>query len=240
MKIITLSLLGFALAAMLGVPPTLAQHMPGHNMPGHSMPAPAMPQGSGHAGHGAPSTQAMSPVAKAFAEANAKMMRDMTISLTGNADVDFARGMIPHHQGAIDMAEIVLRFGKDPAVRKLANEIIAAQKKEIAQMQAWLAKNGSQLAMGDSTAVTKAFAEVNARMHKDMTMTFSDNADVDFMKGMVPHHIGAVDMAKVLLQFGRDPELRKLAEDVIRTQNEEIALMNEWLKQNGGAGAHRH
>jgi uncharacterized protein (DUF305 family) len=71
-------------------------------------------------------------------------------------------------------------------------------------------------------------------------MTFSDNADVDFMKGMVPHHIGAVDMAKVLLQFGRDPELRKLAEDVIRTQNEEIALMTEWLKQNGGAGAHRH
>ncbi len=116
------------------------------------------------------------------------------------------------------MAEIVLQFGKDPAVRKLANEIIAAQKKEIAQMQAWLAKNGSQPATGDSAAVTKAFTDVNARMHKDMSMTFSDNADIDFMKGMVPHHVGAVDMAKVLLQFGRDPELRKLAEDVIRTR----------------------
>jgi uncharacterized protein (DUF305 family) len=60
------------------------------------------------------------------------------------------------------------------------------------------------------------------------------------MKGMVPHHIGAVDMAKVLLRFGKDPELRKLAENVVRTQNEEIALMNDWLNKNGDARKHKH
>ena len=70
-------------------------------------------------------------------------------------------------------------------------------------------------------------------MHKDMTMAFTGRADVDFMKGMIPHHEGAVDMAKVLLQFGKDPELRKLADDVIRTQNEEITMMRDWLKKNG-------
>jgi uncharacterized protein (DUF305 family) len=83
-----------------------------------------------------------SPSSKAFSEANAKMHKDMAVPLTGNADVDFVQGMIPHHQGAIDMAKIVLEHGKDPEIRKLAEEVIAAQEGEIAMMKAWLAKNG--------------------------------------------------------------------------------------------------
>jgi uncharacterized protein (DUF305 family) len=83
-----------------------------------------------------------SPSSKAFAEANAKMHKDMAVPLTGNADVDFVQGMIPHHQGAIDMAKIVLEHGKDPEIRKLAEEVIAAQEGEIAMMKEWLAKNG--------------------------------------------------------------------------------------------------
>ncbi len=82
------------------------------------------------------------PSSKAFAEANAKMHTDMAVPLTGNADVDFVQGMIPHHQGAIDMAKIVLEHGKDPEIRKLAEEVIAAQEGEIAMMKAWLAENG--------------------------------------------------------------------------------------------------
>ncbi|MBC2773089.1 DUF305 domain-containing protein [Rhizobium sp. AQ_MP] len=83
-----------------------------------------------------------SPSSKAFQEANAKMHKDMAVPLTGNADADFVRGMIPHHQGAIDMAKIVLEHGKDPEIRKLAEEVIKAQEGEIAMMKAWLAKNG--------------------------------------------------------------------------------------------------
>ena len=58
--------------------------------------------------------------------------------MNGVAEHDFVTMMIPHHQGAIDMAEVELKHGKDPKVRKLAQDIIKAQKREIAQMQAWL------------------------------------------------------------------------------------------------------
>ena len=70
-----------------------------------------------------------------------KMMHDMSVNYTGNADVDFLRGMIPHHQGAIDAAKIELAHGKDPAMRSLAESIIADQEKEIAKMNAWLRTN---------------------------------------------------------------------------------------------------
>jgi len=92
-----------------------------------------------HVSHGIPDKE--SPSTAAYRAANDKMHSGMAIDYTGNADIDFMRGMIPHHQGAIDMARIVLEHGKDPAIRKLASDIIAAQEREIAEMQAWLKKS---------------------------------------------------------------------------------------------------
>lgn len=79
---------------------------------------------------------------QAFAAANAKMHAGMAITYTGKPDVDFVRGMIAHHQGAIDMARVELRYGSDPELKTLAQDIITAQEKEIAEMKAWLARNG--------------------------------------------------------------------------------------------------
>ncbi|MER9421884.1 DUF305 domain-containing protein [Mesorhizobium sp. M0317] len=82
---------------------------------------------------------AQGPSTDGYKAAMDKMHTDMMIEYSGNADVDFVRGMIPHHRGAIDMAKVELANGKDPEIRKLAEDVIAAQEVEIAKMQAWLA-----------------------------------------------------------------------------------------------------
>jgi uncharacterized protein (DUF305 family) len=94
-----------------------------------------------HHGHGAAHAEEPESV-KAYREVNDRMHRDMDISFTGDPDADFVRGMIPHHVGAVGMAEVVLRYGEDPEIRKLAQEIVKAQKEEIEMMRRWLAERG--------------------------------------------------------------------------------------------------
>ncbi len=108
------------LAATLLTTPALAQQaMPGMQMSGG----------------------AASPSTAAYQAAMDTMMKDMHTPYTGDADHDFVTGMLPHHQGAVDMAKVELQYGHDPALKKLARDIIASQTKEITFMHAWLAKH---------------------------------------------------------------------------------------------------
>jgi uncharacterized protein (DUF305 family) len=117
-----------------------------------ALPVAALSQGaphgghSGHSGHAMPAAPAQtgdSQATKAFRDANAKMHRDMDIRFSNDADVDFVRGMIPHHQGAIDMAKVALQHAKDEQIRRWATDIIREQEREIAEMQDWLKKRGA-------------------------------------------------------------------------------------------------
>jgi uncharacterized protein (DUF305 family) len=83
---------------------------------------------------------AATPADKAFAASMKTMMNGMNVKPTGKPD-KFVLMMMPHHQGAIDMAKVELQYGTDPELRQLATDIVAAQEKEIAQMKAWLEKN---------------------------------------------------------------------------------------------------
>ncbi|MFA8386388.1 MAG: DUF305 domain-containing protein [Pelagibaca sp.] len=82
-------------------------------------------------------------------------------------------------------------------------------------------------------ASTQAYIAVNDAMHRDMAITFTGDADVDFLLGMIPHHEGAVAMARVVMEYGADAETRKLAEEIIASQEAEIAWMKARLSALG-------
>ena len=83
-----------------------------------------------------------SDATRAFQQGGEKMMKDMGRPYTGNADKDFVAHMLPHHEGAVHMAEVQLKYGKDPELRKMARDIIKSQKKEVAFMKKWQASHG--------------------------------------------------------------------------------------------------
>ncbi len=88
--------------------------------------------------------QAASPADEALMAAHKTMMDNMHVSMTGNPDVDFVTMMIPHHRGAVDMCKVQLQYGSDAEIKKLCEGVIAAQEKEITQMQDWLKAHAKQ------------------------------------------------------------------------------------------------
>jgi uncharacterized protein (DUF305 family) len=124
-------MLKIILAACLLAVPAMAQpkKAPMAGMPMNGSPAAAPP---------APGS---APSSAAYRAAMEAMMKSMETPYTGNADHDFVTGMLPHHQGAVDMAKIELQYGRDPALKTLARDIIASQTKEQAFMRAWLARH---------------------------------------------------------------------------------------------------
>jgi uncharacterized protein (DUF305 family) len=83
------------------------------------------------------------------------------------------------------------------------------------------------------TASTKDFKDAHMRMMKNMDQPFTGDPDIDFRVHMIPHHPGAVDMAKVALKHAKDPETKKMAQKIVDDQEKEIGEMQAWLKKHG-------
>jgi uncharacterized protein (DUF305 family) len=152
---------------------------------------------------------------------------DDSSGAAGNGtDKAFAEAMIPHHQGAIEMAKIAQQRGESEFVKTLAGEIISAQEREIATLRTELE------ALEDVEAADLGMSHSMTGMDGDTAMLkTADPFDPAFLKMMVPHHEGAIEMAEAQLQKGEDPELRKLAEEIIAAQKREIGEMQEQLQQ---------
>ena len=149
-------------------------------------------------------------------------------------DAMFVNGMIPHHEGAVAMAEIAQERAEHPEIKKLANDIILAQEQEIGTMapiRKTLVKEHGDVQMEGKHGMGMSEEEIGK-------LKTADPFDREFIDMMVPHHQSAVTMAKEELAKGENKTLRKLAEDIIAAQNREIELMQSWRKEwYGSAGA---
>ncbi|MEY2834057.1 MAG: hypothetical protein RLZZ574_3317 [Cyanobacteriota bacterium] len=171
---------------------------------------------------------------------NGHESHDMSMDL-GPADADydlrFIDGMLMHHQGAVNMAEEALSKSQRPEIKKLAQDIIAAQNREISQMKewrtAWYPKADStpmayHPQMGHMMAMTD---EQKQGMMMSMDLGTADaEFDLRFINAMVPHHEGALVMAQDALSKSQRPEVKKLAQDILTSQQGEIEQMNQWRK----------
>ncbi|MEP9390361.1 DUF305 domain-containing protein [Mesorhizobium sp. KR9-304] len=108
-------------------------------------------------------------------------------------------------------------------------------------MVALLVAGSTAVTAAEHSAGSKALEAANGAMHEAMAVETTGDVDVDFMRMMIPHHQGAIDMAKIVIENGTDPEVRKLAEEIVKAQESEIAFMRDWLERNGaGEGTSDH
>jgi uncharacterized protein (DUF305 family) len=158
---------------------------------------------------------------------------DETVEGDGNeADVAFVAGMIPHHQGAIEMAALVEDRTERPELRDLADGIVEVQAAEVETLQGMLDRLGGEEGVAvDPDHAAKGMAG-EAGM-EELAAAEGEDFDRRFVKLMVAHHEGAIEMAEEVLADGEDAEVAALAEDVIAAQQAEIEQMQRWQQEWG-------
>ncbi|MEH1937156.1 MAG: DUF305 domain-containing protein [Nostoc sp.] len=184
--------------------------------------------------------QSQAPNATATNTSDKQMNHSMAMDLgpaDANFDLRFLDAMIPHHQGAVEMAKEAQQKSKRPEIKKLADNIIKSQNQEITQMkqwrQAWYPKAGDKPMAYDSQM--GHMMEMSSNQMKAMMMSQDLGAadaefDLRFINAMIPHHEGAVTMAKNVLSKSKRPEIKQLAQEIIKAQNTEIKQMQQWRK----------
>ena len=161
---------------------------------------------------------------------HSEMMGGMHHSASGNvlssSDAMFLQMMIPHHEQAIVMSDLALMISKNKELLALASQIKAAQNPEIVQMKKWLADDGLGQAPGHSMEGMGGM--LSEEDLKELSNSTGKAFDQKFIAGMIEHHIGAVEMVK-MIKDSKVAELRAFADEIVKTQSAEIELMRKLL-----------
>jgi uncharacterized protein (DUF305 family) len=148
----------------------------------------------------------------------------------GSAEAYFIGQMIPHHEGAVAMADYEIKHGRASPMVQLAKSIRAEQAHELQLMRAWLGQASARRPAGSAgfrQAMGRSMEVMMQRMPAPAVLTGTDGA---FARVMIPHHQAAIDMARAILTAGTDPTIRAFALRIIASQQVEIEQMNSFLK----------
>lgn len=165
-----------------------------------------------------------------------KMMKEMHGQpMKGNTDLDFAAMLKLHHQGAINMSKIELQQGKDAMMKKMAQEIITKQTKEIGQLDMLISSLQSGPKNYDpankKSGAAKAMADNMMSMMKMGKMSMS-SPDHEFADMMSKHHKDGILMSKSILTYCKNSKLRSMAQMGITEQTKDIQQMQQWMKSH--------
>jgi uncharacterized protein (DUF305 family) len=160
-----------------------------------------------------------------------QMMSQMdTVPITNDPEIDFLRMMRVHHQGAIDMADLELKEGKNDSLKRTAQKIIKEQQDEITQFSAYLATHSANNSVPQ---FTMEHEESMMKMGKIADVQFiTGDIDNDFATLMIPHHQAAIENAMTYLKYGNDEQVTMWAHKIIDTQKIEIIELSNWLISN--------
>lgn len=150
---------------------------------------------------------------------------------TGNNDIDYVNMMLQHHQGAVDMAKLQEARGSNLVLKEFSRKIIADQQKEIAMMAEFISRNRADPSPNNAVFKMAMDSSMQTMMHADYKIY--NDIDKDFVAQMIIHHQSAMDMANAYLKYGSNAELRKLSENILGLQGEEIKWLKEWIGKNG-------
>ena len=158
-------------------------------------------------------------------------------AMHNDADAAFATGMVPHHEQAVEMAELAATRSSSAEVKDLAMRISAAQGPEITQMKGWLTEWGQT--MPDHSGMAGMDDAPSGGMMSGSDLAMLEKAtgkqfDEAFLTGMLAHHRGAVEMAKTQLMDGSDAAAKELAQAVVTGQSKEITEIQGLLAQLKG------
>jgi uncharacterized protein (DUF305 family) len=158
-----------------------------------------------------------------------EMARQMVMENGKYSDRAFIDAMVPHHQGAIAMAEVALKNAEHEEIKELSRNIVSTQQSEIEEL-----KSIKQEEFGTSNVPM----EMSQEQMRDMGMMMNPQQlanqkpfDEAFIDAMIPHHQSAIEMAQVALENSDNPKIKELAQNIISAQQREIEQMTQWRQQ---------
>lgn len=167
-----------------------------------------------------------------------QMMSNMeNVAMTEDNDLDFARMMIEHHKGGIEMIDVLKKYSNHKDIMEEAEMGRSMDVMSIQKLEQFINSHGAPVKSSDNMAFMTEMKAVMTQMHHNMMVGYTSDPDLDFAKMMMAHHQGAIDMAKVEINRGSDAAAKAEAQEILK-QSDSMTKLQSLIDKHGGPMNH--